>query len=89
MPRDFFDPTRDEQNVVLVHAAMLRRAEQSIESCEHCNAEHAEIPFDWILDRLIGSDPEVTDYILEATCPHSRREITEKTLVEPSWSPNI
>jgi hypothetical protein len=45
----------------------------------------AEIPFDSILDRVTGSDPSVTDYILEtpAKCPQCRREILEKTLIEP------
>ena len=33
-----------------------------IESCEHCNPE-AEIPFDYILDRITGADPSVTDLI--------------------------
>ena len=35
------------------------------------NPVHAEIPFDNILDRVTGSDPSVTDYILEepAKCP--------------------
>jgi hypothetical protein len=32
--------------------------------CEACS-EDAEIPFDNILDRLTGSDPNVTDYVLE------------------------
>jgi len=34
---------------------------------------------------VTGSDPSVTDYILEmrAKCPNCRREILEKTLVEP------
>jgi uncharacterized protein with PIN domain len=84
MPRDFFDPTPEEQIVVLVNASTLREAEQRIESCEHCNPEGAEIPFDVILDRITGSDPSVTDYILEqpAKCPNCRREILEKTLVE-------
>jgi hypothetical protein len=39
-----------------------------------------------ILDRVTGSDPSVTDYILEepAKCPNCRRYgILEKTLVEP------
>jgi hypothetical protein len=56
-----------------------------IEPCEHCNPEAAEIPFDWVLDRVTGSDPKVTDYVLEqpAKCPNCRREIGEKTLVEP------
>jgi len=62
--RDFFDPTPDEQNVVLIDGGTLRKAEKLIESCEHCNAEGAEIPFDNILDRVTGSDPSVTDYVL-------------------------
>jgi hypothetical protein len=43
----------------------------------------AEIPLDAVLDRVTGSDPIVTDYIVEAAakCPNSRREILEKTLV--------
>jgi hypothetical protein len=58
----------------------LRKAEKLIESCEQCTPEGAEIPFDNILDRVTGSDPSVTDYILEvpAKCP-CKREILEKT----------
>jgi hypothetical protein len=52
MPRDFFDPHAEQQNVVLIDAATLREAEALIESCEHCNPESAEIPFDVILDRV-------------------------------------
>jgi hypothetical protein len=80
---DIFDPTPEEQNIVLVDAATLREAEQLIESCEHCNPDGAEIPFDNILDRVTGSDPSVTDYVLEhpAKCPNCKREILEKTLV--------
>jgi hypothetical protein len=48
-----------------VNAATLREAEKLIESFEPCNSEGAEIPFDNILDRVTGSDPSVTDYILE------------------------
>ena len=57
-----------------------------MESCEHCHPDDADIPFDWILDGVTGSDPGVTDYILEepAKCPNCRREILEKTLVEPN-----
>ena len=86
MPRDFFDPTPEQQNVALVDAASLREAERLIESCEHCRPDDADIPFDWVLDRVTGSDPKVTDYILEepAKCPNCRRDIIEKTLVEPS-----
>jgi hypothetical protein len=69
---EFFDPTPEEQNVVLVKAARLREAEKLIDSCEHCNPDDAEIPFDYILDQVTGSDPSVTDYILEspARCPN-------------------
>jgi hypothetical protein len=85
MTRDFFDPTPEEQQVVLIDAETLRKAEKLIESCEHCNPDGTEIPFDNIPDRVTGSDPSVTDYILEspARCPNCRREILEKTLVEP------
>jgi hypothetical protein len=44
MPRDFFDPTPEQQDVVLVDAAKLRQAEKLIETCEECNPEGAEIP---------------------------------------------
>jgi hypothetical protein len=85
MNRDFFDPTPEEQQVVLIDAETLRKAEKLIESCEHCNPEGAEIPFDNILDRVTRSDPSVRDYILESptNCPSCRHEILEKTLVEP------
>jgi len=69
-----------------VKPATLREAEKLIDSCEHCNSVSAEIPFDAILDRVTGSDPSVTDYVLEqpAKCPQCRLEILEKTLVEPA-----
>jgi len=49
-------------------------------------SEGAEVPFDNILDRITGSDPSVTDYILEspAKCLNCRRPVLEKTLVEPA-----
>jgi len=62
---EFFDPSPEEQNIVLVDARTLRQSEKLIDSCEHCNPEGAEIPFDAILDRVTGSDPSATDYILE------------------------
>ena len=63
VPRDFFDPPPEQQNVVLINTATLHEAERLIESCEACNPEGFEIPFDVILDRVTGSDPSVTDYI--------------------------
>ena len=91
MSGDFFDPTPDEQVVVLVQSATLRQAEKLIETCEACNEEYAQIPFDNILDRVTGPDPSVTDYILEepAKCPNCRREILEKTLIEPATADEI
>ena len=82
---DFFDPTPEERNIVLVDATTLRQAEKRIESCEHCNPDGAEIPFDAVLDHVTRCDNRVKDYILEAPakCPNCRREILEKTLVEP------
>jgi hypothetical protein len=83
--RDFFDPAPEQQVIVLVDSAILRKAERVIESCEQCNPDEAQLPFDWILDRVTGSRPSVTDYILEepAQCPRCRRDILGKTLVEP------
>jgi len=49
MPRDFFDPTPEEQRVVLIGAETRRKAERLIDSCEQCNPLAAEIPFDNIL----------------------------------------
>jgi hypothetical protein len=83
--RDFFDPTPEQQNIILIAKMTVHQAEQLIESCETCNPD-AEIPFDWILDRLTGERPSATDYILEspAKCPNCRRDIVEKTLIEPA-----
>jgi hypothetical protein len=86
VPSDFFDLPPEQQVIVLVDGGTVRLAERLIESCEHCNEGGAETPFDAILDRVTDSDPVLTDYILEvaAQCPNCRREILEKTLVEPA-----
>jgi hypothetical protein len=52
MSPDFFDPTPEEQRIVLIEATTLHQAERLIESCEQCNPDGAEIPFDNILDRV-------------------------------------
>ena len=51
MRRDFFDPTPEQQNIVLIDAATLQKALCMFAGCEACS-ETAEIPFDNILDRL-------------------------------------
>jgi hypothetical protein len=68
--------------VVLIDAATLQKTQRMIAGCERCSAD-AEIPFDNILDRLTGSDPSVTDCVLEVPAVFSvRAEISEKTLLE-------
>jgi len=75
MPRDFFDPTPEEQRVVLIDTETRRKAEKLIESCEYCNSLGAEIPFDNVLDHVTGSDPSVTDYILEQPNQRQQRRV--------------
>jgi len=78
--------SRSNVRMITIDSTMVRAAEKLIESCGHCNPKGAAIPFDNILDRVTGSDPSVTDYVLEqpAKCPNCRREIFEKTLIEPA-----
>jgi len=52
--RDFFDRPCKQTNVVLVDGGTLRKAERRIRSCEACTPDAAEIPFDWVLDRITG-----------------------------------
>jgi hypothetical protein len=54
-----------------IYADILQRAEQLIDSCEKCTPDIAEIPLDYVLDSITGSDPESTDYVLTepARCP--------------------
>jgi hypothetical protein len=88
MARDFFDPTSEQQNVVLIDTATLQKAQLTIADCE-ASGEDAEIPIDNILDPLTGSDdPSVTDYVLEvpARSLQCGAESNEKTFVEPGVS---
>jgi CheY-like chemotaxis protein len=80
---NFFDQQPENQNVVLIEEETLRKAEQMILSCERCNSE-AQVLFCEILDRLTGSDPSVTDYILKKPggCPRCFGAVTQQTLVE-------
>jgi hypothetical protein len=79
MPRDFFDPIPEQQNVVLIDAATLQKAQRMIAGCETCS-EDAE-QFDNILDRLTCSDPSITDYVLEVPtrCLQCGAEVREKS----------
>jgi hypothetical protein len=75
---------RPSIELVAVDRATALKAEQQIESCEHCHPDDAEIPFDWILSEVIGKRG-LYEFILTepARCPNCKRPITEKALVEP------
>jgi hypothetical protein len=49
----------------------VRKAEREIASCEACTPDEAEVPIEFVLDCITGSDPSVTDYELAepARCP--------------------
>jgi hypothetical protein len=81
---EFLRPKPEDQNIVLIDQHLLRWAEKLIVACEVCSPHHAETSFDSVVDRITGRDPAVTDYIFEtlASCPHCRRQIHEKTLVD-------
>jgi hypothetical protein len=66
------------QNVVPIDAVTVQEALRLIVGCEACS-EAAEISFDNILDRVTGSDPSVTDYVLEvpARCLQCGERINE------------
>jgi hypothetical protein len=87
MSRDLFDPSSEEQVVVLVDTATIRKAESFIERCEHCDAA-APFPLKAILDWITSSSPSVTDYVLEvpAHCPNCGAELLEDALVVPAAS---
>ena len=70
--------------VVTVDPAKVREAESKIECCEHCHPDDAEIPFDWILEKVTGRSGMVDFMMLEtAKCPNCKQTLTEKTLIEP------
>jgi hypothetical protein len=59
---------------------LFARPGNSSNHASTADESNAQLPFDVILDRVIGSDPTVTDYILEmpAKCPNCRRDILKK-----------
>jgi hypothetical protein len=85
MAQNFFHPSPEELAIILVSTPVLKHAQHLIAFCEHCNPEHSEFTFDFLLDHVTGCDPMRTEYILEepAMCPNCKREIFEKTLVAP------
>jgi hypothetical protein len=47
MSPDFFDPSPEDQVIVLVQQGAIRQAEKLIGACEHCNPEAAEMKRLW------------------------------------------
>jgi hypothetical protein len=75
---------RPSIQMVTVDSATAKKAEQQIESCEHCHPQDAEIPFDWILAEVTGRRGAVEFVLAERIrCPNCKHEITQNTLVEP------
>jgi hypothetical protein len=81
--RDYSAEIFQKRTRLKKRAATILTAEEIIDSCEHRNPK-AEIPFDWILDRLTGSDSSVSRLYSRAPgeMPRCRREVNEKTLVQ-------
>ena len=68
--------------------SIVRKAEQQIESYEHCHPQDSEIPFDWILAEVTGRRGPIEFMLTEAArCRNCKHIITEKTLVEPRGAP--
>ncbi len=67
-----------------VSPEQVRAAERKIAGCEHCHPDDSELPFDWLLGEVTGR-PGMVDLVMAETarCPSCRKEISEKTLVEP------
>ena len=69
--------------MVTVDLATVQKAEQQIESCEHCHPDDAEIPFDWILAEVTGKRGAYEFMLIEpAHCPNCKNPVKEKTLVD-------
>lgn len=84
MPRESLDPPIEQAQFVFVSRELATKALRLISGCENCREVDAQIPFDKVLDQVTGSDPAVTDYVLEAPlmCRYCGSEIKGKTLVE-------
>ena len=80
MRNDFFDQPIEQFEIVLIDKATIAQIEREITACQRCDRK-AEIPLDWILDKITGHRGSTTDYLLEtlAYCRCCGREVTEKT----------
>jgi hypothetical protein len=71
-----------EIDVAFVDEPFVLSAEDFVSGCQRCD-ETALIPFDYVLDAIIGCDPRLTEYLMYrlGRCPRCCAEINEKTLV--------
>jgi hypothetical protein len=60
MEHEFFDPSADELQLIVVGEVTVVAALRMVLSCEHCQPDEAQIPFDWILDRDNGQERSPT-----------------------------
>jgi hypothetical protein len=61
---------RPSLELVTVDSAITKKAEQQLESCEHCHPADAEIPFDWLLAKVTGRRGAVEFVLTEPVrCP--------------------
>ena len=72
----------EDLHVALVRDQEVRETQGFICGCEACSP-NATLPFDYLLDELLGCDPTSTEYLMyrTAVCPACNHAITEKTLV--------
>jgi hypothetical protein len=72
----------EDLHVALVRDTEVSETQRFISGCESCSPE-AMVPFDYLLDELLGFDPTSTEYLMyrHAVCPVCSHAITEKTLV--------
>src|SRR2546422_9919688 len=75
-----------ERETVLFTASreVAQAAIAQVASCEACNADVAEIPFECILDRVILFSGVHTDYLMPEppVCSRCKTAVTQRTLVE-------
>ena len=81
----------DERDTVLftVSPEVVVVAVRCTQGCEQCRPEEAEMPFNIVLDAVLGFSGAHTDYFMVEVgkCPRCRGDIHETTLVE--WDGGI
>jgi hypothetical protein len=75
----------EDLQVVLIREQEVLESQRFISGCQSCSPD-ATLPFDYLLDELIGRDPSSTVYLMcrLAICPACNNPVTEKTLVTVS-----